>query len=207
MNKQTFYKRLNNIVEINNDNKLLESVNYNFCILSSDQDSNEMKILKEWSIDNKVKIVKINFDELIFFYSYTFSTNSGVDFHRLVTGEVNGENVALTLDSKEYIKYINTYSNNYVLFKEDNELKMNNRFQQKLTKEGKVILVITGMENRLNNKFDCNKRRVILDFIRTHNFGNLLFSVCLISKDIDRADWYSFSCLDGKDQFSFLELD
>ena len=170
-------------------------------LLIVSDDNKELEYLDEWCNENEVNLLKLDFNDIKFFKMNMLDSNETA-IYSVTYDDINNESQVLYLNPDEYKKYIKSNEQNALMYLEGGVLKINDYLANKLN-NGKVVLVLTSMENHLNNKFDMLKRRTILDFIGTPPYDSLIFSACIVPKLISDAMY--LTSIDGKDQFIIIQ--
>ena len=173
-------------------------------LLIVSDDNKELEYLEEWCNENEVNLLKLDFNDIKFFKMNRFnlSDSNETAIYRVNYDEINSEPQVLNLNPDEYKKYIKSNEQNALMYLEDGVLKINDYLANKLN-NGKVVLVLTSMENHLDNEFDKWKRREILDFIREPKYDSLIFSACIVPRFISDAMY--LTTIDGKNQFIIIQ--
>lgn len=177
---------------------------YNILIVS--EDNKTMEYLDEWCNSKDVKYFRLDFNDIKFFVMNQFPSNGSNEsvINRVRSEGINGEEVVMLYNPQEYQDYLDKNQNNYLMYVEGHDFKLNEQFSS-LFNSDKVVLVLTGMENH-SNGFDSIKRRKILDFIKKPLYDSLIFTVCKISKSsFNPLDIHNLIHTDGKDQFAIFD--
>ena len=173
-------------------------------LLIVSDDNKELEYLEEWCNENEVNLLKLDFNDIKFFKMSrpNLSDSNKTAIYSVNYDEINNEPQMLYLNPDKYEKYIKSNEQNALMYLDCGVLKINDYLANKLN-NGKVVLVLTGMENHLDNKFDISKRSVILDFIREPKYDSLIFSACIVPRFISDAMY--LTSIDGKDQFIIIQ--
>ncbi len=170
-------------------------------LLIVSDDNKELEYLDEWCNENEVNLLKLDFNDIKFFKMNMLDSNETA-IYSVTYDDINNESQVLYLNPDEYKKYIKSNEQNALMYLEGGVLKINDYLANKLN-NGKVVLVLTSMENHLDNEFDKWKRREILDFIREPKYDSLIFSACIVPRFISDAMY--LTSIDGKDQFIIIQ--
>ena len=124
-------------------------------ILIQSDDNNVTEYLKQWCSEKEVKLLKLDFNDINYFSKNNFylPDSDEVVNCRVVYGEVNEEPQVVNYTAQEYQDYLEVNKNNYLMYMDDRELILNEKFANEFNNRN-VVLVITGMENHYNNNFN-----------------------------------------------------